>query len=455
MKNLYVSGFDSKFLLQPLCQLEDENKIEIKEWLVGTTTSVTHKNTIWWWNVVFSENFKSRPPLSDQEMSYFLPLMTHFEQQMVREKLFELSPHSELQNVIFKFIYYFRSRLEELEIDAVVFSDVPHGAFEFILYHVAKLLQIETVFLMPSYWQKCTFIYKDISEIGRFTTTSDKEMSIERTFKKHLSYMVKPKKSERLKSKLMKLIDIQSWWKQKQRTIRRHKMYHRYIPMSLVLSLRRKLKRTYEQILYKNNYKKYFNENITVGEKFVYFPLHLQPEMTTDTLGGVYYDQLFAIEKLRNILPNDWKIYVKENPKQEAYMRGPHFFNRLRDIENVRLLSKDVSTYKIMESCEFVATITGTAGWEAITGGKKALIFGETWYQKLPGVAKYYDGITIKAILDGEINHKHLCNCAYCLRATAHDFLCAQAQIKDTPNFNQAENSRKLAMALEQVLANS
>jgi hypothetical protein len=125
------------------------------------------------------------------------------------------------------------------------------------------------------------------------------------------------------------------------------------------------------------------------NKKYIYFPLHLQPEQTTDIYGGKYADQLLAIEELARALPADILIYVKENPKQTLYMRDPSFFRRLRDIPAVRYFSVEVSTYELTRRSLAVATISGTAGWEAIQMGKPVICFGYGWYRGLPGVFEW------------------------------------------------------------------
>ena len=147
---------------------------------------------------------------------------------------------------------------------------------------------------------------------------------------------------------------------------------------------------------------------VNFKKKYVYFPLHLQPEMTTDVLGEKYTDQLLAIEKLRNILPDDWYIYVKENPKQKSYMRGRYFFERLSLIPNVVFVDRTIDTYKLMESAQFVSTITGTAAWEAITGGKNALIFGRVWFDHFPGIFRFGEMESIQEILQYRISHEDI-----------------------------------------------
>ena len=86
-------------------------------------------------------------------------------------------------------------------------------------------------------------------------------------------------------------------------------------------------------------------------------------------------------------------------------MRDNLFFRRLRRLRNVRLVSIDSDTYQLISKSQFVATITGTAGWEAITGGKCALIFGNAWYSDYPGVFRYQAGLDLNRIANTRINH--------------------------------------------------
>ena len=125
------------------------------------------------------------------------------------------------------------------------------------------------------------------------------------------------------------------------------------------------------------------------GEPYVYFPLHLQPELTTAAQGDVFADQLLAVEALSAWLPKECAIYLKENPKQTEKQRGPHFYQRLRALPNVRLLSRQENSAELIQNSLGVATITGTAGWEALFQGKPVLVFGAAWYREFPGVFEW------------------------------------------------------------------
>lgn len=453
MKNTIVSGFYIDILKDSIKELEKNKYINICKWIVGENdTKVEHNNIIWWWDIVYKEKYDNKVVLSDNELEYLMQYYHVFEQHLAREKIFELYSNYEVKNIIFKFIYYFKNLIVKNNVDLVLFSDVPHGAYDLILYYIAKLYNIKTIFLMSSFWPGHTFIYEDLNDIGKYDNKINEKLKLEQTFKKNLPYMNKETFNQKMKRKAKILWNTKKYLQNKKNDFINNKIIYKNLSNYVLMHIERETKRLREKRIFFTKYKDYFCDKIRENEKFVYFPLHLQPEMTTDTLGGIYYDQLFAIEKLRKILPDDWMIYIKENPKQTYYMRGEQFFERLKSITNIRLLSKEVDTYKIMEKCQFVATITGTAGWEAITGGKQALVFGLAWYRYLPGVTIYSDNTTVEEILGKSIDYDKLCTSAYNLKLTTSLFVNDEYYKNLIENFNIDENNNKIFNVLKEKI---
>jgi hypothetical protein len=202
----------------------------------------------------------------------------------------------------------------------------------------------------------------------------------------------------------------------------------------------------------KKNLLNILSKQIDLTKKFVYFPLHLQPELTTSTLGGIYVDQLLAIERLSKIIPEDWCIYVKENPVQTELMRGKWFFARLKLIRNVKVVPLDFDTYSLIKNSIFVATITGTAGWEAISGGKNVLVFGNAWYKSLPGAFSYNEDFELEDILNYEINHDELEKELNLLLSKAGDGVIEESYSVIVENFNALDNASNIATFLERLI---
>ena len=144
--------------------------------------------------------------------------------------------------------------------------------------------------------------------------------------------------------------------------------------------------------------------------KFIYFPLHLQPEMTTSTLGGIYVDQVLAIEKLHQILPDGWSIIIKENPKQTFQYRPKSFFERIRCLDNAKFVGPEASSKLLIKHSQIVATITGTAGWEAIRLGKPTVVFGNAWYKDFEGVHPFNNEICLKTVANSKVERLKLEN---------------------------------------------
>ncbi len=295
-------------------------------------------------------------------------------------------------NILYDYVFYILSK----KVDYIFFTNIPHNGVDLIVYYIAKELNIKTILFYnnPLFADRFFYIY-DIEDFGIYNDipkSSEKLefIKLERNFKKD-SVVKKGLKVEK----------------------RRQQCIIEFFSSIFKMCLNKRVHTSFSYLIESyfkcKIFKRHLNSAVTsvdFNKKFVYFALHLQPELHTSTLGGVYNDQILAIEKLSEILPNDFFIYVKEHPQQLFFQRDEYFFKRLKKLKNVKYLSSSVSTYELMLKAKFVSTITGTVAWEAVTGGKPSLIFGRAWFRKLHGVFEYNDNFNINEIIDFNVNHQ-------------------------------------------------
>lgn len=368
--------------------------INVSEW-VGDLNELKKSYTKFIYNHPSFDAYrtpKAVPSLSEYELIKFLDMF-------YREKRSRgINVHEQI-NIAKNYFRYFIWLLDLKKIDHILFSILPIIGLDYLCYIAAKRLNIKTTICYQSQFPNRFLYCQSIDDFGTFNNIPELEISpapkIQWGFKKELFYMKKGAFKNRYKySKTITWI----------RDTFRHGLRTSSKPMR------------YSGVVENLNqasdfaacYKKYAVncEQININAKYIYFPLHLQPELTTSGLGGDYSDQLDAIEKLASMIPADWKVYVKENPKQGHEQRGIEFYRRISTFDNVVYISKDVDTYWLMENCCFVATITGTAGWEAITGGKPCLFFGLAWYASIPGAVAYKDGLSVEDVLSTTIDQR-------------------------------------------------
>ncbi len=157
---------------------------------------------------------------------------------------------------------------------------------------------------------------------------------------------------------------------------------------------------------------------------FVYFLLGYQPENTNCPEGARFGNQLLAVSLLARCLPPGWRIVVKEHPAQLANQgrgasgygnlgREASLYESLSRIPDVEMASIESDHFHLVDSSSAVATLTGTAGWEAAVRGKPVLCFGEAWYQSAPNVQR------IRTTQD----------CERCLEAVAKEELLSGADL--------------------------
>lgn len=137
-------------------------------------------------------------------------------------------------------------------------------------------------------------------------------------------------------------------------------------------------------------------EKINLKKKYIYFPLHYQPEATTYPFGNYFIDQINAIKLLSANLPDDVFIFIKEHPdtfnlgRQSwvigDYSRDLNYYDELKSIKNVIFTPLNYDTLTLIKNSLCVSTISGAAGLEAVIDGKPTILFGSPWYTDCEGV---------------------------------------------------------------------
>lgn len=434
MKNTIVDGLSSKFIKDVVINLEDSGTIKLKKWFV----EIDHfdyidkrfqDRLIHWRNVLYSDMSDYRVNGTCPE-SIYNSLMCNFNnyhEQIYRESYFSNLSNADYINIIDLLINYLYNIIRENKVELIIFQEAPHGAYSKILYDIAKAMNIRTLILFSCFGINKTAYCWDLDDIGYFKLNShigcSDKIPLKMSSEKNHDYCrnVKVKKYDGILDYIYRHIlkDVSNYF--------------------------------YKQNAIKYR-KKYFKYNFDKSLKYVYFPLHLQPEMTTATLGGIYSNQLLAIERLSKIIPEEWVIYVKEHPWQKDYRwRGKYFYERLSRISKVRCINKNISSEEMINNAQFVSTVTGTAGYEAICKGVPALVFGKVWYRDLPGVSIYNDDLKNTDI----IKHFSITDLEFSMKKLSKNFLPGIVNgdfLKHCNGFNRMQNICLVSGFLKEVI---
>lgn len=343
-------------------------------------------------------------------------------------------------NLFHLYYQYFTRMLMEGQVDTVIFFSIPHVGPDMVLYRAARRLGLRTRINIQSPVPNRFFSFETIEDFGKFTEGDPGPAELSLTI---------PKKHEAKIFYMQNLPDKKGW------------MLSRFVqdcyfatfggrqPISWGGVVQKLLGR----ISFTRRYRQNAQDEADLTKKFVYFPLHLQPEMTTSVLGGPFSDQLLALEKISRLIPDDWHIYVKENPLQAYQQRGQFFFERLARIPNCHYLSSKVNTFDLIGNSQFVASVTGTACWEAARGGKPAILFGHVWFRGFPGILSWTPKTTLDDILGQEFTHADIETAYNKVMSKTHEGIIERAYIEIHPDFSEEANGELLIKFLRKMLS--
>lgn len=382
--------------------------------------------------------------------SLFIPMMQ-------RLNFYKLSV-IQISELFFKYLAYWNGVFSSLKPSVIVFHNTPHEGSNYVAYHLAKILGIKTLMLERVLINNKFFILDDLYTFPKYDESS---ISIPTKINKDLINSIQLNYKNAFSIKYDNLL-------KRVFSILRRFIFGDVRVLDPIFSLGGYPSRIkFYYFLFKSKFNIYilkkFYSSISVtpnlSEKFIYFPLHLQPERTTLPMGRFFWSHQVTLDFLLAALPSGWLIYVKEHPRQftrqEIYaplVRDKNFYRKLVSDKRVRIINHNFSSQALIDNCQVVATISGTVGWEGITSGVPVCLFGYPWYRQCPEIFFVESLQSLKEYLSKIDKNEVSISLARVEKFSfwIENHLCSNAVLKTNrlSHLEVEENSRAIADAL-------
>jgi len=404
----------------------------------------------------------------DLYLNDYVEQMTRYSKGFARghhslERTYEYRDHFHL--TARKILAYFRRE----QVTAALFFNVPHKGDDYLMYRVAESLGLPIVLLINSLFRAKFFSATKLENIGCLDmadTPDEQEIAFEALDKELRdsvkvymggSYKARDQRP-RLKDYVGPLIIIATrcprlFLRPKQLKAALEEVRRIRKSLGKFRRTRSEIGRGKKAAAYLTWLARLERDLTALPANIVYLAMHYQPEMTSSPQGGRYMDQALLIEELSAKLPPEMTLVAKENPLQAGYNRSPEFIARVTRCPNVIMAHPHMDTAALQAKAALVATITGTAGWEAIKAGKPCLTFGYAWYRSCQGITPFTRDTDLAAAIASPPTVEGTQEFLSQLMARTHDGVIYEAFLKDASPEYEVQNRANLAsLCVELIL---
>jgi len=414
-----------------MCFWDEKNFSEYREIFTDCVFFDYAKSNIWF----FEDKIHSRTSWIEGILSVsdFLKFKEQSIKMMDRSDLFWWFRNIDRNDIFYSMLLHFYSLIKEKSPNFILMSWTPHTVSSFIVYNICKYLGIESFTFDSSSIVPILLMRKGIngdfidipaSLISKNTLIESK---LERDIQKFLKKFQKDSFEDPIYMKIQKKWDtfsIINLWRNIRKNISLLMFsrieYYGFSAINNTISI-------FDKILFYFLRKKIVNANIASMRNnqlqniqikkwgYVYFPLHYEPERTTNPDGGDYYDQIKALIALRWIVPSHIPIYVKEhysqftNALQWYRGRGRFFYSAISKIENVHIVDMGLNSVTLIKNALCTVSITGTTILESICFEIPSIIMWNSWFENFTGVTKFKEILDLQQVLEnkGSIHSFH------------------------------------------------
>jgi len=344
--------------------------------------NINHKSLIY--DIEYLKKFELKYGISLWKLVYG----ERFFYQYTRYHIFS---HDEILAILESECRFYEKIFTEIKPDYLIMKTTDYQQ-QHLLYLMAKSLKIKILMMGPTRLGYRSLISNNADKLDDHVISSDSSDTVSsfEELKKiiegynnqvtHVIENLRSSKSSKLSAgiKFLQVVeskDFKNYYANSGKTL----------PKILVKETIFTLKGWYRKKFLEKNSLKFLPEN----EKFVYFPLHLEPERTVSIPAPYYTNQIETAISIAKSLPVDYFLYVKEHPAMRlSNWRNLSDYKQLLKLPNVKLIHPNVSNKLMLENCEIVVTIAGSSGLEAAFYQKPSIVLSDTIYTELPSVTK-------------------------------------------------------------------
>ena len=309
-------------------------------------------------------------------------------------------PYSERKQWYYKHLRFWNDYIKRHKINLYISAWIPHEIPDIVIYYLCKLRGIPVLYFNTCTIHDTSFAEHDISKSAYQIGDRYKELLEEyknekdpgniklgERFQSYFDALISPVGRPPELEKIKRL----TYWGHVRNLLWRKPV--KFIKFGIEYFTPKGIARFFNTLHRNraiNRYEKFYDSRATLpdlNKPFVYVPLHYQPEASTNPMGGCFRNQSLMIQILNANLPDDVLIYVKEHPRKGGWLqRSVDFYKELLSLKKVRFVPSNFKTFELREHCSVVATVTGTAGFEALFLKKPVFLFGHRFYQYANGV---------------------------------------------------------------------
>jgi hypothetical protein len=122
-----------------------------------------------------------------------------------------------------------------------------------------------------------------------------------------------------------------------------------------------------------------FDETELKEKRFIYFPLHKEPEFAINYSAPLWHQQIHTAHLIASSLPYGYELLVREH-RFNVGRRPMSYYRQLTELPATKLVDAFDDQFKYLKHANLIVTENGSSGWEGVLLKRQVLTLADSFY---------------------------------------------------------------------------